>query len=558
MNPLQALRHSWGRHLIAPMLVTLAALVRIWPLQALESTLAWLTFYPAVILAAVYGGRFTGLLATALACIAVMFGWPLLVAHPFIKSQVDFLGMSVFVLNGILISWIAEAMHRANERARKAVQEAEAAAAVSAGKAQFIKAVTDAVPNMIGYWDRDLRLRFANNAYLDWFGKTAESLIGISFVELAGEQLFAMNKPHIDGVLAGQRQRFHRTLNKANGTVGYIVGNYIPDIGADGTVSGFYILANEVTELMETHAQLELAASVFANTVEGIAVTDPQGIILSVNPAFTEITGFTAEEAVGKTPRILKSNRHDHAFYVAMWGEITDKGRWKGDIWNRRKDGEIYLERITISMIRGPDGKPIRYVSVFSDITDLWRKDEYLKHLAFHDALTDLPNRSLLIERLQHRISVAAREKFTIALMFLDLDGFKHVNDHFGHDIGDDLLKIVAQRIRTLVRQSDTVARMGGDEFIIKLNNPLHRDEVTDIANRIIATVNDPIELNGKAIRVGASIGIAMFPDDATTPAELIKHADTAMYAAKSAGKNICLFFEPTMTAPEGSERASA
>ena len=540
------------------MLVILAALVRIWPLQALESSLAWLTFYPAAILAAVYGGRFAGLLATTLACVTVVFGWPLLVAHPFVTSQVDFLGMSVFVLNCILISWIAEAIHRANERTRKALQEAEAAAAASAGKARFIKAVTDAVPNMIGYWDRDLRLRFANHAYLDWFGKTAESLIGISFAELAGEQLFAMNKPHIDGVLAGHRQRFHRTLNKANGAVGYIVGNYIPDFGADGAVSGFYILANEVTELMETHAQLELAASVFANTIEGIAVTDPQGIILSVNPAFTEITGFSAEEAVGKTPRILKSNRHDHAFYVAMWGEITDKGRWKGDIWNRRKDGEIYLERITISMIRDPAGKPIRYVSVFNDITDLWRKDEYLKHLAFHDALTDLPNRSLLIERLQHRISVAAREKFTIALMFLDLDGFKHVNDHFGHDIGDDLLKIVAQRIRTLVRQSDTVARLGGDEFIVKLNNPLHRDEVTDIANRIIATVNDPIELNGKAIRVGASIGIAMFPDDATTPDELIKHADTAMYAAKSAGKNICLFFEPTMTAREGEERASA
>jgi PAS domain S-box len=166
-----------------------------------------------------------------------------------------------------------------------------------------------------------------------------------------------------------------------------------------------------VTELKEAQTQLELAASVFENTAEGIAVTDVHGVFVSVNPAFTEITGFTAAEAIGQTPRILKSNRHDRAFYVAMWQDLNTHGRWKGDIWNRRKDGEVYLERITITAIRGSAGGSVRYVSVFSDITDLWRKDEFLKRLAFHDALTDLPNRSLLMELLHHQIATAEREQ---------------------------------------------------------------------------------------------------------------------------------------------------
>lgn len=530
----------------------MAAALRLWPLQSLGSDSAWLTFYPAVLVAALYAGFWSGLLATLLACLSVTFLGPLLVAQAFVKSPAEFLGVGVFAFSGLLVSAMAESLHRAKARANQARQQAESAALASARNEQFIRSIADAAPNMIGYWDRDLRCRFANQAYLAWFGKHPQDLIGTLMRDLMGEQLSALNEPHIRGVLAGEPQHFQRTLAKTTGGVGYILGNYIPDIDASGTVNGFFTLASEVTELKEAQAQLELAASVYANTVEGITVTDADGVILSVNPAFVEITGYSQAEAIGQTPRMLKSNRHDRAFYVAMWESIKTSGRWTGDIWNRRKNGDVFLERITISMIHNADGAPARYVSVFSDITDLWRKDETLRHLAFHDALTDLPNRFLLMERLSHEIAIAQRERFGLAVLFLDLDGFKFVNDQFGHAVGDELLRVVAQRLLALVRQSDTVARLGGDEFVIALNNAANQDEVALIARHVVDALAEPVQLQlqGHAITVGCSIGVAMFPADALTPADLIKKADAAMYGAKAAGKNTWRFFEPSMAAP--------
>jgi diguanylate cyclase (GGDEF)-like protein/PAS domain S-box-containing protein len=427
--------------------------------------------------------------------------------------------------------------------AETAQKQAEAAAAASTGNEQFLKSIINAMPNMIGYWDTQLRSRFANQAYQAWFGKLPEAIVGTYIRDLMGEQLYALNEPYIIKALAGEAQQFQRKLIKADGSVGYIVGNYVPDIDTDGKVAGIFIIANDVTELKEAEAQLELSASVFENTLEGITVTDAQGIILSVNPAFNAITGYQSDEAIGQTTRLLKSHQHDQAFYAAMWQEITSTGRWKGDLWNRRKDGEVYLQRMTITMIRDSFGSPIRYVSVFNDITDLWHKDEYLKHLAFHDALTDLPNRALLMERLDQQIASAKREQFSMALMFLDLDRFKFVNDTFGHNVGDDLLKQVAQKLLAQVRQSDTVARLGGDEFVIQLRNPASRDEIAQIAERIIGVINEAMECRGQKMQIGASIGIAMFPSDGNDSIELMKNADTAMYAAKDAGKNTFRFF---------------
>ncbi|MDX1810200.1 MAG: diguanylate cyclase [Sulfurospirillaceae bacterium] len=408
---------------------------------------------------------------------------------------------------------------------------------------QFIRSIINSLPSMIGYWDRDLRCRFANNAYIKWFNKHPKDIIGITFQELTGEKLFTINEPHIRGVLDGKPQRFERTLNKTDGSIGNIIGHYIPDFDSNGVVRGFSILASEVTELKETEAQLKLAACVFENTLDGVLITDTKGTILSVNPAFTEITGYTEEEVLGKNPRILKSNRHDLAFYSSMWKDIKTNGRWKGEIWNRRKSGDLYLERMTISMVRDTDDKPVRYVSVFNDITALWHKDEYIKHLAFHDALTDLPNRTLLIERINRQLINSNRKDCNLALMFLDLDGFKPVNDQFGHDIGDDLLKEVAKRLLELVRESDTVARVGGDEFIFILNNPKGKDEIIDVSKRIVQSINEPIEIRGEELHIGASIGIALFPDHGRTSEALIKNADTAMYASKSLGKNNVSFF---------------
>jgi diguanylate cyclase (GGDEF)-like protein/PAS domain S-box-containing protein len=410
--------------------------------------------------------------------------------------------------------------------------------------AQHLTSIIDSMPNMIGYWDKDLRCRYANNVYSECFEKQPKHIIGITFQELTGDHLFSLNEPHIRKALAGEPQRFERTLNKANGSIGHIIGHYIPDFDDNGEVQGFAIMASEVTALKEVEESLKLAACVFENTADGVLITDVDGAILSVNPAFIEITGYSAEEVIGQNPRILQSDRHDKSFYAEMWQELKSIGQWNGKIWNRRKDGSLYFERMAIRVVYDEDGQPVRYVSVFSDITDLWRKDEYIKHLAFHDVLTDLPNRAFLMEQLDHKFALAKNEPCNLALMFLDLDGFKPINDRYGHNVGDSVLKEIAKRLQSQLRPSDTVARVGGDEFIFIINNLTEKNEITHVANRFISSINQAIEIHDKIIYVGASIGIAVFPGDGQTSFDLINNADTAMYAAKgSPGKNNVHFF---------------
>ncbi len=553
-NPKQAAQHSWRGYIAAVCLVGVAAAIRIHPLESLGSTLPFLTFYPAVTIAAIYGGLWAGLLGTALACVTVVFLWPLIVANPFITDPTDWLRMLAFVFVCAITSGVAEAVRRAQRCVERAKMEAEVEAEASQRSAEaavererFLTAVADAMPGMVAYWDKNLHCRFANRPYLEWFGKAPEQLIGTSIKDLLGVRLFALNEPYIRGALGGVRQQFERTLTKADGTVGYTWANYIPDIDAQGEVLGFFVLVSDVTPLKAAEAERRLSASVYQNTIEGITITDEQGVILSVNPAFTKITGYTAEEAIGKTPRILKSGRHDEAFYTNLWAEIASTGRWQGEIWNRRKDGEVFVEWQTITKIPAANDEPCRYVSIFHDITELWRKNESLRHLAFHDMLTDLPNRSLLIERIERQIAMAERDKRGVALLFLDLDRFKAVNDRLGHDVGDDLLRMVAKKLQSLVRVADTVARLGGDEFVILLDNPASAEEVAQIAERVVALVNEPMSFSGQPAQVGTSIGIALYPADGKTPAALIKSADVAMYAAKYAGKNTYRFFSPHM-----------
>ena len=299
--------------------------------------------------------------------------------------------------------------------------------------------------------------------------------------------------------------------------------------------------------LMRSTAAQKLAAKVFHSTIEGIVITDAQGRIESVNPAFTQITGYTAEEAIGQTPRMLKSNHHDAAFYQEMWRAIESTGQWRGEIWNRRKGGEVFLESQTIQRIEGEDGDK-KYVAVFNDITEQRRKDKHIEHLAFHDSLTGLANRSLLADRMKQAIALANRSGGSVAVMLVDLDNFKNVNDSFGHDQGDELIKVVAARLQKEVRTTDTVARLGGDEFVLVLQPCGRPDEIALIAERIISEIAMPIELSGLSLRVGASIGIAVYPSDGMDPASLMKIADTAMYEAKAVVKGTYRFFNTRMT----------
>ncbi|OEF25783.1 diguanylate cyclase domain-containing protein [Vibrio rumoiensis] len=523
---------------IALSLINLIAGLLIWPEHVLNSEFSYFIFLPIVMVSALYAGFYAGLIVTSLICVGMLLLCPLLVDTAFLENSISSVNITIFALICSLLSYYLERTYCSNNTP----QSIPYPVGNSNTDHKLIHSIIESSPNMMGYWDKNLRCHYANHAFSQWFDIPPKDIIGIHFLELVGEQLFALNKPYIDGVLQGESQRFERILNKTDGSIGHIIGHYIPDFDIDGTVKGFAIQANEVTVLKETEAKTKLAACVFDNTLDGVMITDVAGTILSVNPSFTNITGYTQNEAIGQTPRILQSNQYDQGFYNAMWQEIATEGRWNGDIWNRRKDGQTYLQRMNITMVKDENNKPIHYVAVFSDITSLWRKDERIKHLAFHDALTNLPNRTLLMERLEKILSNTTINEPNIALMFLDLDGFKFVNDKFGHNTGDNLLKEVARRLSLLTQKSDTVARVGGDEFIFILSNPQGKKYVTEIATQILYSINQPINILDDECQIGVSIGIAMSPENGSTPEALIRMADDAMYIAKSSKQNKIIF----------------
>lgn len=420
----------------------------------------------------------------------------------------------------------------------EARQRAEAISAELARSEKFIRTVADAIPSMISRWDRQMQCQFANKPFLEWFGRTPQDMLTLSLSTLLGASLFEKNLAHIQGVLVGEHQEFERAITRPDGSVGYVLTNYIPDIDQNDQVQGFFVLGTNITRLREADAAIRMSASVFEATTEGIIVTDAAATIVAVNSAFTSLTGYTSNEVVGENARVLKSGRHDAAFFGAMFQQLQATKLWKGEVWSKRKDGSIFLERLSISSICNEAGEGSRYIGVISDITDQWDKAQLVQHMALHDGLTGLPNRTLLMERLSQLIAKTVRESRSIALMFLDLDGFKSVNDTRGHAIGDLVLKTVSARLLGLVRSSDTVARLGGDEFVILLDNPESCEKIATVASRVIEVVSGPMNLDGKTVHVGTSVGIATFQNDGMTANDLLKRADDAMYVAKKSGKN--------------------
>ncbi|MEW6646324.1 MAG: EAL domain-containing protein [Pseudomonadota bacterium] len=294
---------------------------------------------------------------------------------------------------------------------------------------------------------------------------------------------------------------------------------------------------------------LHLAEKVIESSLEGIMITDANSIIISVNPAFTRLTGYSAEEVVGKSPALLSSGRHDKAFYDEMWRQLRENGHWQGEVWNRRKSGETYPELLTIAAISDRDGKLTHYAALFSDITELKESEERIRHLAYYDALTGLPNRRLLEDRLRVALAHAHRNHRQLALLFIDLDRFKRINDSLGHEVGDQLLIAIAQRLRDSVREDDTVARMGGDEFIAVLSDIETPEHAMHIARRLIDALRQPVYVDGHELVVTTSIGMSIYPDDSEDAALLLKNADIAMYRAKDSGRNSFQLYAPAMNA---------
>lgn len=284
--------------------------------------------------------------------------------------------------------------------------------------------------------------------------------------------------------------------------------------------------------------QLKLHATAFQSAHDGITLTDAQGNILDVNPAFSRITGYTREEVIGRNPRMLKSGRHDREFYAAMWKSILDTGNWRGEIWNRNKYGEIYPELLSISAVRDESGRITNYVAVFADISRLKAQEKQLAKMAYYDALTDLPNRVLLSDRLEQGIQQTRRMHTLMAVCYLDLDGFKAINDSLGHEAGDQLLIEVAARLKASLRAGDTIARLGGDEFVLLLLSLSDPQECSAVLDRVLNVLGQPFLIAQQSLSLSASIGVTFFPQDDSDADTLLRHADQAMYIAKQTGKN--------------------
>jgi len=314
--------------------------------------------------------------------------------------------------------------------------------------------------------------------------------------------------------------------------------------GADGQVKGFTKVTRDITEHHQQEERLGLAATGFRSTQEGVAITDAQARVIAVNPAFERITEYKEADVVGLNMRLLASGRHDREFFRAFWRELLETGFWQGEIWNRRKGGEVHPGWLAVSAVRDDEQQIVSFVSVYTDITRIPHAQTQLDRLAHHDALTDLPNRVLLHSRLSHTLERAQRANSLCAVFFLDLDRFKPVNDQMGHEAGDELLKGVAKRLRLHLRDNDTVARIGGDEFVVVLEDLASPEGAEVVARAIIERMARPFALSGeREAHIGCSVGIAMFPKDGADGETLLRHADAALYAAKAAGRGTFSFF---------------
>ncbi len=314
-------------------------------------------------------------------------------------------------------------------------------------------------------------------------------------------------------------------------------------------VQGYVLVISDIT-LSKINEKYQLqAAAIFESTREGIMLTDTNKRILMVNLAFSQITGFTEAEVLGKTPSVLSSGRHDLKFYEAMWKVIKETGHWQGEIWNRRKDGYIFPELLSISAVKDTDGNVINYVGVFADISNIKATESKLEYLAHHDPLTGLPNRILLLSRLEHALETVQRNDKLLAVLMIDLDRFKDVNDSYGHLMGDELLQHVAIQLKSRMRSIDTVCRLGGDEFTVLLEEIAQLEDAAFVANDIINTLGEPYLLsNGCEVHIGASVGISLFPTHGDNSEVLLQQADTALYQAKTEGRGRFTYFSEELT----------
>lgn len=413
------------------------------------------------------------------------------------------------------------------------------------GETLFQRFFQNAEAAMLLIDPRDGRIVDANPAACGFYGYACDELLALSIGEINQATQEETGNELAEALSQGRERTIQRHRLKDGRLRSVEVS--LSTVQRDERLL-IYAIVHDITTWVEAERALREAAAVFEVTSEAIMITDAAGVIRRVNQAFTRMTGYSAAEAIGQTPRILKSDRHDEHFFETMWERLRQQGHWEGELWNRRKNGEVFPVWQIMSAVRDAAGSIVGYASLAIDITQKKRDEEEIAFRANYDSLTGLPNRNLLIERLDQALKQARREGSRVAVMFLDLDFFKEVNDTLGHAIGDRLLRLVAGRMRLCVRETDTIARLGGDEFVIVLTDISSSAPAATIAEKIIAQMNEPFDIEGNEIHIGVSIGITLFPDDGRDIDTLFRNADLAMYRAKAIGRNNAQFFEPTLT----------
>jgi diguanylate cyclase (GGDEF)-like protein/PAS domain S-box-containing protein len=425
------------------------------------------------------------------------------------------------------------------------LSERKAIALALAEREAQLRTLIEAVPDSIQFKDGEGRWLIANSVCLRLFGLEGADWHGLTNREIGQRQ------PRLGAAMAtcqasddqawqagGPSRSEESVLDTENREVLFDVVK-APLFDERGQRHAQVVVGRDISQRKRTEDNLRLAASVFSHAREGIMITAPSGDILEVNEAFTVITGYDRAEVIGKNPRLLGSGRQSKGFYAAMWGELKQNGHWQGEVWNRRKTGEVYAAMQTISTVRDDRGEVLRYVALFSDITPLKEHQRQLERIAHYDALTGLPNRVLLADRLHQAMTQVQRRGTMLAVAYLDLDGFKAINDAHGHDAGDRLLTAVATRMKQALREGDTIARLGGDEFVAVLLDLPDHQACVPMLDRLLAASAVPVWTDGLELRVSGSLGVAFFPQAEPIDADqLLRQADQAMYQAKLAGKN--------------------
>jgi diguanylate cyclase (GGDEF)-like protein/PAS domain S-box-containing protein len=399
----------------------------------------------------------------------------------------------------------------------------------------------------LGFWAIDTQGRFVevNDAYVEQSGYSREELLEMCVPDVEAIENPQQTAAHIKQIIGEGFARFRTAHRRKDGAVWpvEVVTTFSTILGGR-----FFVFVEDLTEKIAQESRLQMASLVFDSMDQAVVVTDAANRIITVNPAAIRITGYTSEEIKGKDPKLFASGRHDAAFYAVMWHALHSTGHWEGEIWDRRKDGTIYAKWLTINVIKDIHNNIYQYVSVFSDITDRKKTEELIWRQANFDTLTGLPNRHLLYERLEQELKKAERAGHSLAVLFIDLDHFKEINDTLGHAKGDALLVQAARRLSARVRGSDTIARLGGDEFTVVLPEFGDQANLERIVLELIHELAEPYDLGDNDLGyVSASVGITIYPDDAHNLEELLKHADQAMYIAKAEGRDRYSYFTASM-----------